>query len=94
MILRTKNGRDFNTDKIWAIEYGMNMQQANGNTHTYWFVWKKYTTQRRMLQALYMLRKTTKSIYRPIHYNYSDEMYNLCEKSSREYKLKQLLEKN
>jgi hypothetical protein len=38
--------------------------------------------------------KIRKYYYRPVHINYDYELKNLCDKSLREYKLKQLLEKN
>jgi len=110
MILKTIHEQEFNTEKVWAVEWGFTTEDINGNPYTYWSIWKKYTSQRRMLQALEMYKaqehncsvslnggktwKTRTYLYRPVHVDYTWEYNNLCEQSLREYKLKQLVDKN
>lgn len=110
MIFRTAYGLDFNPEKTWAVEWGFTTEDRNGNEYIYWSIWKRYTSQRRMLQALKMHKeneytysvsldggktyKTRDYYHRPVHVYYDYEINNLCEQSLREYKLKQLLDKN
>ncbi len=62
MILRTKYGKDFNNEKIWAVEIGIvidwdakNKSFKSGDI--YWSYWNKYKSQRAMLQALKKLKE-------------------------------------
>ena len=90
MVLRTKWGNNFNTEKIWGVEIGFNHKGK-----MYWSIWNRYLSQRRMLQALGDFKKfDPKYPYRPVHINYDWEMKNLDEQSLREYKISLLLNKN
>ncbi len=80
-----KNGYKINTEKVWGIEFGFSEGQFDAPVYC-WHLWAKYTSQRRMLQALSDFRKQNPATlktkkngdwvqffnhYRPVHVNYN-----------------------
>jgi len=96
MRLRTTYGYDFNCSRIWGIEFTTMSPYDLPNCkrgEIYWSGYSRYTSQRRMLQALKQLKEIgdVKYFYRPVHIYYDYELANLDKKSQREYNFSKLM---